>query len=69
MNHKMAFLCAIALGGFALFADDGITQEKYPDADAVLKKSLREVTYNLDGTYVDRAEEWVKVLTDKGRRD
>ncbi len=69
MNHTMTLLCAVALGGFALFADDGITQEKYPDADAVLKKSVREVTYNLDGTYVDRAEEWVKVLTDKGRRD
>ena len=58
----MAFLAATAL------ADD-ITLERFPDADAVSVKSVREVEYQSDGTFVDRDEEWVKVLTDKGRRD
>lgn len=69
MNHRMVLLSAFALCGAVLFADDGITLEKYPDADAVSVKSVREVRYNTDGTFVDHDEEWVKVLTDKGRRD
>jgi transglutaminase-like putative cysteine protease len=68
MNMKSAFLFAFAFCGALLFADD-ITLEKYPDADAVSVKSVREVTYNSDGTYVDHDEEWIKVLTEKGRRD
>ena len=69
MNRKMVILSAIALFGLALFANDDITLEKFPDADAVSVKSVREVTYNVDGTYVDHDEEWIKVLTEKGRRE
>lgn len=63
-----AFLCALALFPVFAFADD-ITLERFPDADSVSVKSVREVEYQPDGTFVDRDEEWVKVLTDKGRRD
>ena len=69
MYRKMTLLLAFVFGGAIVFADDGITLEKYPDADAVSVKSIREITYQTDGTYVDHDEEWVKVLTDKGRRD
>ena len=69
MNRKIAFWAVFVFCGAVLFADDGITLEKYPDADAVSVKSVREITYKTDGTCVDHDEEWVKVLTDKGRRD
>jgi len=60
---------AIALFGTCVFADDGITIEKYPDADVVLVKSVRDVEFFADGTHTDRDENWVKILTEKGRRD
>jgi len=52
-----------------VFADDDITLEKYPDANAVLVKSLRNIEYATDGTYFNKDENWVKILTEKGRRE
>ena len=69
MSKRVVLLFAVVFGGAVAFANDGITLEKYPDADAVSVKSVREITYKTDGTYVDHDEEWVKVLTDKGRRE
>lgn len=69
MNCKLVLFSGIALFGAVLFANDDITLERFPDADAVSVKSVREVTYNTDGTYVDHDEEWIKVLTEKGRRE
>ena len=63
-----ALFLTIALWGFCTCADE-ITLEKYPDADAVLVKSIRDIEYFPDGTYADQDENWVKILTEKGRRD
>lgn len=68
MKCKTFLFSICALCGAMLFAD-GVTVETYPDADAVSVKSIRTITYRADGTYVDQDEEWVKVLTDKGRRE
>lgn len=48
---------------------ENITAEMYPDADAVLVDSDEDIAYNADGTYVSRARQNVKILTEKGRRD
>ncbi|MEA2062321.1 MAG: DUF3857 and transglutaminase domain-containing protein [Gemmatimonadota bacterium] len=45
-----------------------ITGEKYPDANSVTVESRREVTYETDGTFLDRSYELVKVLTDAGKK-
>lgn len=39
----------------------------YPDANAVVVESRREVDYRADGTYLDRRYELVKVLTESGK--
>ena len=58
-----AALCA----GDAPFSD--VTAERFPDADSVLVDDDSFVEYAPDGTYRRTDEHWVKVLTEKGRRD
>jgi transglutaminase-like putative cysteine protease len=46
-----------------------VTTNRYPDADSVLLDAVVQEEYNPDGTAFARSEEWVKVLTEKGRRE
>ncbi|MBR1920782.1 MAG: DUF3857 domain-containing protein [Kiritimatiellae bacterium] len=59
----LLFLCAT--GGLAR----EITPENYPDADTVVVDDRIETVYQADGTYVTTDEEWVKALTERGRRE
>lgn len=63
----LVLLCTLA--ATALRADDSVTREKYPDADAVVVDERDTVKYNPDGTYVETSESWTKILTEKGRRE
>ncbi|MBP5232879.1 MAG: DUF3857 domain-containing protein, partial [Planctomycetes bacterium] len=45
------------------------TAEKYPDADEVLASAAVRVDYRADGTYTQLDEAYVKILTEKGRRN
>ena len=58
----LALLCA------ARGTADELTSERYPDADTVIVDDRIETVYQADGTYVTTDEEWVKALTEKGRR-
>ena len=58
----LALLCA------ARGAAEELTSERYPDADTVIVDDRIETVYQADGTYVTTDEEWVKALTEKGRR-
>ena len=60
-------LCAVAAS--AVRADDSVTTERYPDANAVMVDSTTRVSYNPDGTYYMEDENWIKILTEKGRRE
>ncbi|HPI94033.1 MAG TPA: DUF3857 domain-containing protein [Deltaproteobacteria bacterium] len=44
------------------------TSERYPDADVVVVDQHTWTKYAPDGTYVEWFEEYIKVLTEKGRR-
>ena len=55
------------LGVWAAWED--VTIERYPDADAVVVDSVERIEYAADGTYVDVGDDWIKVLTEKGRRE
>lgn len=46
----------------------GVTREKYPDADEVLVAGVQRIRYEEDATYVQWHEEYVKLLTEAGRR-
>ena len=46
----------------------GITPDGYPDADVVIVDQHTWVSYREDGTYTEWYEEYVKVLTEKGKR-
>ena len=53
-----------------LAADFGeITSRKYPDADVVTVEEREFVSYNPDGTSETVSESWIKILTEKGRRE
>ncbi|OGF96884.1 MAG: hypothetical protein A2Z86_07995 [Candidatus Glassbacteria bacterium GWA2_58_10] len=41
--------------------------DKYPDANALVVEDRREVTFQADGTFLDRRYELVKVLTETGK--
>ena len=58
----LALLCA------ARGTADELTSERYPDADTVIVDDRIETVYQADGTYVTTDEDWVKALTEKGRR-
>jgi len=45
-----------------------VTSEMYPDAETVLLDAVLRVDYNADGTYEQWNEEFVKMLTEEGRR-
>jgi len=45
-----------------------ITSEKFPDADEVLIAGIQRIRYEQDATYVQWHEEYVKLLTETGRR-
>ena len=67
----LATAAATMLAAAALAAtpsDDGVTCERFPDADTVLLDETERVAYNPDGTYDLTDEYWVKILTEKGRR-
>ncbi len=70
MNTRV-FLClcnlAVACVTFGAFED--VTVERYPDADSVYVDGVEETVYQPDGTYVTTSEQWIKVLTEKGRRE
>lgn len=53
----------------ALMLAKDATVEKFPDADEVLVSSATRVDYRLDGTYTQLDESYVKILTEKGRRE
>lgn len=44
------------------------TAKRYPDADAVMLLDAFHTKYEADGTYETWNDEWVKILTEKGRR-
>ena len=72
-SHGTALLLAMvaAMAGgeaCAAYAED-VTSERYPDADVVILNEATKVAYNPDGSYDRTVESWVKVLTEKGRRD
>ncbi len=48
---------------------DGVTADKYPDADSVTVEEIERVAYNPDGTSSSQSEAWIKILTEKGRRE
>ena len=60
-------LCAAAAVAGGRY--DEVTIEKFPDADAVIVDALEETEYFPDGTSTTVDEQWVKILTEKGRRD
>lgn len=60
-------LCSAAV--WCVRADDGITCERFPDADAVVVDERESVAYNPDGTYESQSESWTKVLTERGQRE
>lgn len=70
-SSALRLLAAVVL--FAPFAVraafEDVTTERYPDADAVLVDEVCETAYNPDGTYVTTSEDWIKVLTEKGRQE
>lgn len=47
----------------------GISRVEYPDADSVLIHDHESVSYNADGTAVATDDVYIKILTEKGRRD
>ncbi len=47
----------------------GIRKADYPNAHTVLVDDYQRVEYNRDGTYINDDDYYVKVLTEKGRRE
>ncbi len=47
----------------------GVTTEKYPDAEDVLVGGMNRIRYAADGTYTQWEEEYIKILTEQGRRN
>jgi hypothetical protein len=69
---KIFILLSAAMAVFSAFAYvelGGITAQKYPDADSVTVEEIERVKYNVDGTSESLSEAWIKILTEKGRRE
>lgn len=66
---KNLFFASLFVTFTAFAAFDEVTLEKYPDADCVIVDTLMETVYQPDGAYISTDEMWIKVLTDKGRRE
>ncbi len=60
-------ICAAAFL-FSAEGDDGITKDKYPDADTVIVSDDVKSVYQADGTHVMDEVEVIKALTERGRR-
>ena len=81
MKHLLRTLLLAAIGGAALFlsaADTNpaleelarrATLKNHPDADAVVLRDISHSTYQPDGTGTDLGEIYVKILTERGKRD
>ena len=71
MNQLQALTLAVACVACACRAGalDDVTCERFPDADSVVVDELERVAYNPDGTYESLCESYVKILTEKGRRE
>ncbi|MBR2837815.1 MAG: chromate transporter [Kiritimatiellae bacterium] len=67
--NAVALIVLSALAALALRADEPVTSERFPDADAVIVDEVERVRYNPDGTYESTDECWTKILTEKGRRE
>ena len=67
MKAQIALLLAAA--ALAAAADDSVSRERYPDADAVVVSDITRIEYAPDGTYVETCENRTKVMTEKGRRE
>ena len=63
----LSVLCAAA--AFGVCAADDVTRARFPDADSVVVDESERVAYNPDGTYETFSESFVKILTEKGRRE
>ena len=46
-----------------------VTTEKYPDADTVMVSEYQRTEYKADGSFVTLDDQYVKVLTEAGRKD
>lgn len=46
-----------------------ISLKEFPDADDVVVDAYTCIAYQPDGTYVERSDNFYKILTEKGRRD
>ena len=68
MQKLLCFALSIA-AVWCVRADEEITCERFPDADAVVVDERESVAYNPDGTYESESESWTKVLTERGRRE
>ena len=66
--NKSSLVSLALIVPFVLSADD-ITTARFPDADSVMVDEVEKVKYNPDGTYDQTRECWVKILTEKGRRN
>ncbi len=66
---KIICFWALVAGVSAFGAFEDVTVARYPDADSVYVDGLEETAYNPDGTYATTNEQWIKVLTEKGRRE
>lgn len=53
----------------ALNAASETTAAKYPDADSVLLEEATKIEYNKDGTNAQWQEAYIKILTEKGRKE
>ena len=53
----------------ALKAAETATRENYPDADAVILNQTQKIEYDKDGTNTQWEECYMKILTEKGRKD
>ena len=74
VNCRLSFLffatfsaASLPAASFGVSAE-GVTCERFPDADAVTVDEVERVKYSPDGTYEQTDECWTKILTEKGRR-
>ena len=67
--RMVVLIVAAMFSVFSAFCADEVTTELYPDADVVTLDSKTCTSYNPDGTYYMEDENWVKILTEKGRRE
>ena len=67
MSPMITILASALLAMVAGAAE--VSMERYPDADSVVLDQVERTRYNPDGSYEIDVEVYVKVLTEKGRRE